>query len=432
MVILACGAYRDVYYYIKVGHFWTSRRWIVAGGIISLTACATGKVGRPIDAAKDRGSDTPSDGFVDTPLPQCPTASGWEVLSALDDTDISDTAVGRFALIDNIDPMVFVARTVGANERLIGYRWSDGAWSSPLEVGAWESERAYIQQAVAAGGTAYVLFGERRTDSNRIHPRVYTWNGTSWQTFGGQIGDADGGIPHTQRGTIALDASGQPVVAWVEDDGSRKQIATYRWNGSSWSALGQAIAGSMFYPDLEVSRSDTLTLTFSDNNDIPVYRLQGNTWQQDAPLANLSGTRFSPHLIETNNTFVAFASCCEVPNTRIEIQALEGGVWSESHKNIGFGESPAVPDSAVAFDDGFAIAWDELDGDGVSRLRTIIGDDSAQSELADPRGSAVSSGDPTVQAPQLMVDACGRLVVGWTENVTSPKKRTYHLARYTK
>ena len=86
---------------------------------------------------------------------------------------------------------------------------------------------------IDSAGTPYVSYVEPST--NRIW--VDRWNAGAWTHLGPAVGTADPSIPAPD---LALDAAGNPVVAWNVGQGYGY---VSRWDGSSWAAVG-----SPFFP----------------------------------------------------------------------------------------------------------------------------------------------------------------------------------------
>ena len=65
------------------------------------------------------------------------------------------------------------------------------------------------------------------------------WTGASWEALGGSLNHDPRRL--AERAALALDAAGDPVVAWSEERSSG-QHAVYarRWKNGRWTLLGQA------------------------------------------------------------------------------------------------------------------------------------------------------------------------------------------------
>ncbi|HZL72594.1 MAG TPA: serine/threonine-protein kinase, partial [Planctomycetota bacterium] len=125
-------------------------------------------------------------------------------------------------------------------------RWNGSAWielggASPLC--ATEGESTYPSLAVDASGHPVVAWVESVGGNNEIWLR--RWTGDAWVSLGGS--SEGGGISGTPAlsgpVSLALDGDGRPVVAWQEEESGRPQIWLRRWNGAGWIDLGGSATG---------------------------------------------------------------------------------------------------------------------------------------------------------------------------------------------
>jgi hypothetical protein len=94
--------------------------------------------------------------------------------------------------------------------------------------------------ATDSSGNAVVVWEE--TDPNTANAKnIYAkkWNGSSWTLLGNAL---DTNIADdVYQPVVAIDPTdNNPVVAWQEQDGVRK-VYVKKWNGSAWIALGSAL-----------------------------------------------------------------------------------------------------------------------------------------------------------------------------------------------
>ena len=72
-----------------------------------------------------------------------------------------------------------------------------------------------------------------------------TWSGSRWEELGGSASGS--GISHAKTSAIAasvaLDSSGQPIVAWQQESGDHSVIYVSRWDGKQWGGLGGSMTG---------------------------------------------------------------------------------------------------------------------------------------------------------------------------------------------
>jgi hypothetical protein len=119
---------------------------------------------------------------------------------------------------------------------------------------------------------------------------VRRWQNGSWVPVGGALNaetnddnfNTDGIEP-----SLALDSLGNPVVSWSEISGINgvRLLYMWRWTGVRWQALGTfIIAGDTRNPSLALDSLDRPVIAWQDfngsNYDIYVYGFNGSTWVQ--------------------------------------------------------------------------------------------------------------------------------------------------------
>ncbi len=68
---------------------------------------------------------------------------------------------------------------------------------------------------------------------------VKRWDGANWVPLGNEL-DVNEPLPAGSP-SLALDTSGRPVVAWSENDGTSFNIYVKRWDGTSWLLQGSGL-----------------------------------------------------------------------------------------------------------------------------------------------------------------------------------------------
>jgi hypothetical protein len=114
-------------------------------------------------------------------------------------------------------------------------RWGPGGWEAlgptPIAAGTgWGLELA---------GNTPILLSHRAEDYGRIRViDVRRWNGSAWENLGGPVGE-DAVAPQ-----LRTDAAGNIVLAWLEQGGlgSSDRLRVARWSGAAWEALGPDVA----------------------------------------------------------------------------------------------------------------------------------------------------------------------------------------------
>jgi hypothetical protein len=90
-------------------------------------------------------------------------------------------------------------------------------------------------------GGPFVAWHE--SDGTAYDVYVRDWNGSAWNSVGSGL-SANGGSTDAQQPSLALDGSGNPVVAWHETDGTVSNIYARRWDGRAWSPVGGGLSAN--------------------------------------------------------------------------------------------------------------------------------------------------------------------------------------------
>ena len=97
---------------------------------------------------------------------------------------------------------------------------------------------------------------------------VARWTGNAWSRFGSSLNTSD---PTLGRGALQLDAGGMPVVAWAE--GTTGIVA--RWDGAQWQRLG-SFANVMNALVSVVSANPLLVAHFDTNRQLALESWTGS------------------------------------------------------------------------------------------------------------------------------------------------------------
>lgn len=174
------------------------------------------------------------------------------------------------------------------NGNILVYRWSEDEWKSLGQVDVPERDAAAPSLAVANDGAFTVAYFEFESPSSNVIVKRY--DGSTWQNLGDVLDitpERNAVFP-----SLALDADGNPTVAWYEDraEDLARNIYVKRWNGMTWEQLG----GSLNMDSR--ARADTLSLAIGGNNlpvvafseydeigksnNVYMKRWNGTTWEQ--------------------------------------------------------------------------------------------------------------------------------------------------------
>lgn len=228
---------------------WTGKGWQALGGILnddprhnaSRLFAGRGPDGQPwFSWAEDAGT-----AHVDSTL-----ISGWDgqrwsspATYALrrnlsDAGKSSGFAVGR----DNLPVLLWtnVYYPGAAADVVQPLVWQGDHWDQsekPLNTSL-NLSAYYPATAVAKDGTQYGVWLEGRLGRYDVRVARHAPGG-SWTLLGGLLNVRPGTYSFAPR--VAVDAAGNPTVAWLEDRGGVDTLYVKRWTGQGWEALGGSL-----------------------------------------------------------------------------------------------------------------------------------------------------------------------------------------------
>ena len=178
------------------------------------------------------------------------------------------------------------------------YRFNGTAWSQLGQDidGEAEGDKFGNSVSLSADGET-IAIGAPENDGNGDdsgHTRVYRFDGTTWSQLGQDI-DGQAGGDHSGT-SVSLSSDGKIVAIGAPYNDGNGQLAghfrVYRFGGTTWSQLGQDIdgeaAGDQSGTSVSLS-SDGMIVAIGapyadgyDNNagHVRVYRFDGTTWSQ--------------------------------------------------------------------------------------------------------------------------------------------------------
>jgi hypothetical protein len=134
-----------------------------------------------------------------------------------------------------------VAYKKSSDETLRVKRWLNNSWQDmggQLNTsGTWVSGLCGGAALAKNGNTPIIAYYEQTSNSYKVY--VKRWNGSSWVSYGAGSALNINVAKYAYQPTLAVDSSGNPTVAWTEnDDNTSVKVFAKRWNGSSWDTLG--------------------------------------------------------------------------------------------------------------------------------------------------------------------------------------------------
>jgi type IV secretory pathway protease TraF len=288
------------------------------------------------------------------------------------------------------------------------------------------------------------------------------WSGTAWEELGGSA--TGGGVSkspsnHSYRPSLVVDKSGNPVVAWAEKiDTGYHEIYLKRWNGNSWEEIGgSASGGGVSNTPYAMSLAPSLAVD-SSGNPVVAWAEYFSGWQIYLRRWNaigggwveVGGSASGPGLSDSEGS-------CSVPSLALDAAGTPFVAWQESRGEgniqislkrwdpgtqswVGLGgselpggvnQSPAsgIHPSLVVDPSGRPlVAWEEMMALGVSEIYVKRWTGTAWVEFGgSATGGGVSESPEYCLMPSLAVDASGRPFVAWEDQATTE----IYLKRYT-
>jgi len=294
--------------------------------------------------------------------------SGWSTLGK----GLNDTVRALVVHDDGSGPALYAAGTIrsagGLPTQGIG-RWNGTSWSTLgsgiLGEGLYYGVRALAVYDDGAGPALYA--GGNFTSAGGVAVNhVARWDGSSWAPLGSGVGGAVT-VPTVQALVAHDDGSGPALYAggFFLDAGGVAVSHIARWNGASWSAVGNGLSGAVqalavfddgsgpaLYAGGEFQSSGT-TLTKS------VARWDGSTWSALGSGVTAGAFVSYVHALAVHDDgsgpalYVGgtFTSAGGVPATRVA--RWNGSNWSALGSGISGGFMGNIHvDALASYDDG--------------------------------------------------------------------------------
>lgn len=149
-----------------------------------------------------------------------------------------------------------------------------------------------MQLAVRPDGQLVVSYTTKVGNFGQTDIYCVRWNGSQWVPFGSSS-NVSQSSPVSKLSALALDNAGNPIVAWVEGNGTATNLYLRRFNGTVWTELRGSATGTGLGPALRVTMAIDRTsnqpvinyvrpATNPDNNvplsDDVVRRWNGSVW----------------------------------------------------------------------------------------------------------------------------------------------------------
>jgi hypothetical protein len=312
------------------------------------------------------------------------------------------------------------------------WRWDGSGWSplggGPLSANEGNTDAEKPSLALDASGDPVVAWHEDDGTTRNIH--VHQWDGSVWNPVGSGLLSANGGNTNAFSPSLKLDDHDRPVVAWHEDDGTVYNVHVQRWDGSAWSPVGGGLlsrngagtdAGS---PSLALDGSGNPVVAWHEHDgttyNIYVQRWDGSAWiPLGSALSATSGItaalRASLALAESGDPLVAWQERKDAV-LNIFVWRWDGGSWIPLGSGLSVNGFDALEPSLVLNDSGDpVVAWRGRESDGsTAGIHIWQWDGNDWSPVEGGRFSSVPESG-FVEAPSLTVSPSGVQAIAWHE-----------------
>jgi hypothetical protein len=191
-----------------------------------------------------------------------------------------------------------VAWTQGATRAIYFRRWTGQAWASAFVSGLHDPAGPGLDQAacprLVSGGPATAAAW---VEGKRVFVRK--WTGADWSPVGAGL-DANPAAEKVTLGGLAVDAGGNPIVAWQEAWGTKSTSSVRRWQVDKWVAIDESSlpvlddAAASGPPALAMDGAGTPWLAWFDivngHLEVRVSTLMSDRWQATGRTLRGQGT----------------------------------------------------------------------------------------------------------------------------------------------
>jgi len=380
----------------------------------------------------DAGIDTNTDGILDTnEITQtsfvCATASGstgWQVASLIE-FDNSDSAEPPDVMVDSAGNAVAVwSQFIAAGVRT-------DIWSNRYEVGkGWgtaellETDDAGFtydpRVAVQSNGNAVAVWAQSDGSRTDIMSNRYV-SGSAWDTA--ELIETDN-TGNTTQPQVSIDANGNAIAVWVQNDGMRNNIIANRYvSGSVWGSaelIETNNAGDGSKPQVSVQPNGNALAVWQQSDGS-----RTNIWSNNYIVGTGWGTA---ELIESDNTDNAIDPQVSVDTNGnamavwLQSDGAVFNVWSNRYENGSWGSAELVetgdalesiqPQITIDTSGNTLAVWSKSNGSLFNLMsnRYTAGTGWGTPELVETNNSG------SVLAPQISSDSVGNAVAVWYQS----------------
>jgi len=304
-----------------------------------------------------------------------------------------------------------------ATPKIWSFTTADGAWGTAAPIETESLGDAYRTEIVFdSSGNAIAAWGQN--DGTRYNIWTNRFNGTSWGTAALIETDNSGDAEHPE---IVFDSSGNAIAVWFQNDGTRSNIWTNRFNGTSWGTaalIETDDSGYAGHPEIAIDSSGNAIAVWhqSDGARFGIWtnRFNGTSWGTAALIeTDDSGDAYRPEIaIDSSGNAIAVWSQSDGTRNNIWANRFNGTSWGTAAL-IETDDSGDAYRPEIAIDSsGNAIAvWHQSDGTRFNMWTNRFNGTSwgtAALIETDNSGNALS--------PEIAIDSSGNAIAVWHQS----------------
>jgi hypothetical protein len=266
-------------------------------------------------------------------------ANFWFQMNGALETDISGSPTSVDIAKDANEN--FYVSFLDTSNGLLVKRWtpSTQTW---VQVGGSVDTQAYNAgspvQSLAIDNSGNPVVAYIKTQSGIYRLFVKRWDGSTWQTVGGTANANT--TQYAYYPSLALDSSGNPYVAFRQSaSGGGYNLFVRRWNGTAWETVGPGsldvvATNDVYYPSLEVYNNQPIVSWYETNGNIYVKQWDGANWVRLATRVNTtdrSGYFYTSLAMTSSGTpVVAYVEYSSTSNLyEVRAKQWNGTTWTQ-------------------------------------------------------------------------------------------------------
>jgi hypothetical protein len=220
--------------------------------------------------------------------------TGWGAATLIETDDAGGAQLPQIAIDADGNALAVWAQHDGTRNNIWANRYTTGAgWGTASLIETDNSGSAFSPQiAIDASGNALAVWGQDDGTENSIFANRYTASNNAWGSA--VVIETDNEIGHSANDPqIALDASGNAIAVWQQSDGTRTNVWANRYSvGTGWGT-GTLIetddAGNAYSPQIAMDANGNALAVWSQfdgahNNIVANRYVHGTGWGTASPI----------------------------------------------------------------------------------------------------------------------------------------------------